>query len=174
MAANPALWADIARDLDAAAENAAAAVRRDRSLADPEAVTDVEARRDREVAIGVMLHNCYGALESALERLIQAMDGSLPVAPAYHSELVRRAAAPVPGLRPPMISPETASRLDRLRAFRHAFRHAYGGYDYSRAAENVQLAAGAVALFRRDIEVFAKAHGILSALDQRRTNDKDA
>jgi hypothetical protein len=95
---------------------------------------DADVRLDREIAVGQMLHNCYGAIESALERLIAAVDGTLPTGSAYYADLLRRAATPVPGVRPAMIGGELAADLDRLRRFRHAFRHAYGDYDYARAA----------------------------------------
>lgn len=93
MAANPALWADIQRDLDAARTNIRnAAMRADALQAGGELSGDL--RMDREYAIGLMLHNGYGAMECALERLVQAVDGGLPSGAAYHAELIRRAAAP--------------------------------------------------------------------------------
>ncbi|WP_448204417.1 ribonuclease toxin HepT-like protein [Azospirillum sp. sgz302134] len=164
MAANPALWADVQRDLDAARTNVrTAAARAETLLAGdplPEPLPD-DVRMDREYAIGLMLHNGYGAMESALERLVQAVDGALPMGAAYHAELIRRAAAPIEGLRPAMLSPTTAARLQKLRGFRHALRHAYDGYDFARAAENVPIAVEAEAGFRADVTAFARAMGIL-------------
>jgi hypothetical protein len=119
-----------------------------------------DVRIDREYAIGAMLHNAYGAMESALERLIQAVDGDLPSGAAYHAELVRRAARAVNGVRPAIISRTTATELQRLRAFRHAFRHAYDGYDYARAAENVPLAERVTGRFRDEITRFATTIGL--------------
>ncbi|QCO02922.1 hypothetical protein [Azospirillum argentinense] len=160
MAANPALWADIQRDLDAARTNIRnAAMRADALQAGGELSGDL--RMDREYAIGLMLHNGYGAMECALERLVQAVDGGLPSGAAYHAELIRRAAAPVAGLRPAMITSETAGRLQKLRSFRHALRHAYDGYDYTRAAENVPVAVAVEDSFRTDMTAFATSMGIL-------------
>jgi hypothetical protein len=53
MGANPALWADVQRDLAAARANVAGAVVRATSLAEGGAI-DNEFRRDREIAVGSM------------------------------------------------------------------------------------------------------------------------
>ena len=154
---NPALWADITRDLDAATRYAETAVRRAASLkAHPEDMDD-DVREDREAAIGLLLHNCYGAMESALERIIQAMDGTLPASSSYHADLIRRAQTAIEGVRPAIISTSTARGLQKLRAFRHVFRHAYDGYDYDRAAENVPTAEVTVPSFCKDIREFGQA-----------------
>jgi hypothetical protein len=83
MGANPALWADVQRDLAAARANVAGAVARAASLAAGGAIDD-DFRLDREIAVGSMLHNCYSAVERALERLIVAFDGGLPSGRRHH------------------------------------------------------------------------------------------
>ena len=103
-----------------------------------------------------MLHNCYSAVERALERLIVAFDGGLPSGRNYHADLIERAAAPLVGVRPAVVSRRLAADLHRLRQFRHAFRNAYGDYDYTRAAENVPIAERAMTLV--EIE-FAELRG---------------
>lgn len=162
MAVTPALWADVRRDLDAARGNAASAAVRADTLADPAmapALTQ-DARIDREYAIGLMLHNAYGAMESALERLIRSVDGDLPVGGSFHSEIIRRATTPIDGVRPAIIGARTAAQLQKLRGFRHALRHAYDTYDYGRAAENVPVAVEAERALRADVEAFAATMGI--------------
>lgn len=156
MALNPALWADVQRDLEAARKNAADLLARAEALEGHGTELPPDLRLDREIAIGAMLHNCFGALESALERLIEAVDGGLPTGRNYHAELIRRAAAPVPGVRPTIISPALAADLQQLRQYRHAFRHAYGDYNYARAAENVPIVSRAVPALAAEIEVFAQ------------------
>ncbi len=162
MAENRALWSDIDRDLGVAETNAAQAGERAASLRSGSAALSADSVLDREYAIGVMLHNAYGAMESALERLILAVDGGLPTGPGDHTDLLRRAGAPIPGLRPEMITAETEALLQRLRAFRHVFRHAYGTYDYERAEQNVAVAATATARLRCELAGFAEAAGILA------------
>jgi hypothetical protein len=151
------LWADVARDLDAATRFAKSAVQRAASLEDHSEDMDDDIREDRQAAIGLLLHNCYGAMESALERIILAVDGTLPTSPNYHSDLIRRARMAIEGTRPVMISADTASGLQKLRAFRHVFRHAYDGYDYDRAAENVAIAESTAPSFCKDIQEFRQA-----------------
>ena len=154
---NPALWADVRRDLDAASRFADGAVRRAASLERGDLALDPDAREDREAAIGLLLHNCYGSMEAALERLIKSIDGDVPAGSSFHSNLILRAQTEIEGMRPPMISVTTARKLQKLRAFRHVFRHAYDGFDYNRAAENVPLAEAVVQALRDHLERFRDA-----------------
>lgn len=87
MAANPALWADVQRDLEVARKNAADLLTRAEALERHGAELPPDLRLDREIAIGVMLRNCFGAMESALERLIEAVDGSVPTGAAVLADL---------------------------------------------------------------------------------------
>jgi uncharacterized protein YutE (UPF0331/DUF86 family) len=155
VAVNPALWADISRDLDAAIRYCETAVQRAATLEAHSDDMDEDVREDRQAAIGLLLHNCYGAMESALERIIRSLDGTLPTSSNYHSDLIRRARMVIEGTRPALISTSTAQGLQKLRAFRHVFRHAYDGYDYDRAAENVAIAAATVPAFNDEIREFA-------------------
>jgi hypothetical protein len=161
MAANPALWADVQRDLEVGRKNAVDLQARAEALEKHGAELPADLRRDREIAIGAMRHNCFGALESALERLIEAIDGGLPTGRNDHVDPIRRAAAPVPDVRPAIVSPAVAADLQQLRQYRHAFRHAYGDYDYARAAENVPIVARALPAFTSDVETFARAVALI-------------
>jgi hypothetical protein len=53
---NPALWADITRDLDAATRYAETAVQRAASLESHSEDMDDDIREDRQAAIGLLLH----------------------------------------------------------------------------------------------------------------------
>jgi hypothetical protein len=117
-------------------------------------------REDREFAIGKHLHDAYSAAEKAIERLVEMVDGTLPAGRSFHRDLIRRAARPVEGLRAAMIGPETEEALLRLVAYRHAFRHVYGGFDYALAAPNVPLAAAALPRLRGDLLAFASGLGL--------------
>jgi hypothetical protein len=85
------------------------------------------------------------------------VDGALPTSPSYHFDLIRRAQVAIEGIRPALISTSTAQGLQKLRAFRHVFRHAYDGYDYDRAAENVSIAEKTVPAFCKEIRDFGQA-----------------
>ena len=159
MAANPALWADVRRDLDAARDSCSRAASRAKSLEERGHQMDPDARFDRELAVGTLLHDCYSAMEACIERLIEAIDGDRPKGGDYHAQLIGRAAASIEGLRPAVITGETARDLNTLRSFRHAMRHAYGSFDYCRAAPNVPIAIRTVDRFDREVTGFLQGLG---------------
>ena len=161
MAANQALWADVKRDLEAAKQSLLLAAERAETLKSRGNKMKPDVRFDRELAVGKLLHDCYGAMEAAMQRLVDAIDGGRPTGEDYHAQLIVRAGSVIPDLRPAMISKATAKDLQALRGFRHAVRHAYGEFDYDRAAPNVPIARRAVASFQKDITAFAKALKIL-------------
>jgi len=73
----------------------------------------------------VALHHGYGAVESALERVARALEGSLPTGRDWHVALLESMALDIDGVRPRVLSDESLRRLRSLLAFRHFFRHAY-------------------------------------------------
>jgi hypothetical protein len=161
MARHPALWSDVTRDLDTAERACRLAAERAVSLAERGDQMPDDVRFDRELAIGKLLHDCYGALEAVLERLVDAIDEERPKGGDYHTRLVQRAAADIGGLRPAMIGAATAKDLQELRGFRHVMRHVYGDFDYERAAPNVGIAQRTVKNFRAEITEFARRIDIL-------------
>ena len=59
------------------------------------------------------------------------------------------------GIRPALLSAETASGLDELRRFRHLFRHAYtADLDPGRVTDLAARAARVQRDFERDLERF--------------------
>jgi hypothetical protein len=105
--------------------------------------------------------DCCAALESVPERLIDAVDGDRPKGGDYHAQLIERATLPLARIRPAIVSAETARDLHALRGFRHVMRHAYGGFDYARAAPNAEIAARTVARVSAEVTAFARSMGIL-------------
>jgi hypothetical protein len=156
MAVTPPLWSDVGADLALAAAQTAKAVAKDAELA----AMPAAAREDRELAVGKHLHDAVCAVERALERLIQDIDGDLPRGRSDHRDLLDRAARMMPDLRPPILSAETRRDVGLLLGFRHAFRHAYGSFDDALAKPNVALALRAVPAARREIETFARGMGL--------------
>jgi hypothetical protein len=75
--------------------------------------------------LALALHHYYTALETALSRVIRAIDGALPTGPDWHVALLEEAAQPLDPLRPALISPERLPALAELRRFRHFLRNAY-------------------------------------------------
>lgn len=109
---------------------------------------------------GLALIQCCDALESALTRLILQADGALPAEGArYHEDLIRRAARPLDGVRPAILTPQTAELLLQLGQGRISFRDETGARRFPRAAQLVPLAARAVEAVRHDITAFVEAAG---------------
>ena len=105
-------------------------------------------------SMGYQLHNLYGAFEQLFEEVARFFENQVEGI-QYHAELVRRMQLEIEGVRPALLSTETASDLDELRRFRHRFRHAYtADLDSDKVAD---LAAKVVCIqrdFARDLERF--------------------
>lgn len=71
------------------------------------------------------VHNYYSAVEDLLKIVAAAFENNIDDASRWHSELIDRMTLEIEGVRPRLLSGETASLLHRLRSFRHFFRHAY-------------------------------------------------
>ena len=98
-------------------------------------------------SMGYQLHNLYGAFEQLFEEIARFFENRVDEA-SYHTDLLRRMQLDIQGIRPALLSAETASGLDELRRFRHLFRHAYAAeLDLEKVAD---LAARAAAI-QRDV-----------------------
>jgi hypothetical protein len=79
----------------------------------------------RRLALAFELERFYTAVETSLERAIQALDGAVPRGAHWHAELLHAASVAVPGFRPALLTAEAASALRELLSFRHFARHSY-------------------------------------------------
>ena len=152
----PPAWSDVVNDLKAAQRQVERAEARHLAL---ESRTG-DDREAYELAIGKHLHDAYSATEKALERVIEMVDGNVPTGRSFHRDLIQRAAEPVEGVRPAIITPDSERAMLRLASFRHVFRHAYSFFDYEMAAPNVAIAAEAIPRLREEIMAFAAALGL--------------
>ena len=113
------------------------------------------------IASGV--EKAYGGMERVLRRIAAEVDGHVPRDEAWHATLLRRMGSPLPGVREAVVAPETPSRLDVLRAFRHRERNSYAAdLDPVRLLAVAGEVATTVAAFTVDIERFTAgldAHG---------------
>ena len=64
------------------------------------------------------LHDFYSGLERIFEQIASSVDRTVPSARDWHRDLLRQMAVEVPGIRPQVISVETASAVDEYRRFR--------------------------------------------------------
>ncbi|MBC8448728.1 MAG: hypothetical protein H8D78_13355 [Chloroflexi bacterium] len=76
-------------------------------------------------AAALNLHGFYAGIERLLEIIADGIDQTKPSGPHWHEELLRQMAAEIPGVRPPVLSPQARDRLDRYRGFRHVVRNVY-------------------------------------------------
>jgi hypothetical protein len=108
-------------------------------------------------AIALTLHSIYTGYEKILEMIIKGIDGDVPTALDYHTALLKRASYPIPDVRPGIISEETFSSLNMLRAYRHKLRRIY---TYLIAPEKVvrltEIALKSSDLFYKDWEGLKK------------------
>lgn len=100
------------------------------------------------------LHDFYSGLERVFEQIAAVVDQSVPSAHDWHRELLRQMEVEVPGLRPQVISSDTAAAIDEYRRFRHVVRNVYA-FDFD--PERIE------ALATRLKPAFAVAKGDLSA-----------
>ena len=75
-------------------------------------------------SMAYQLHNLYGGFEQLFEEVAGTFENRVE-GEGYHKGLLRRMKLRIEGIRPALLSPETAGILDELRRFRHLFRHAY-------------------------------------------------
>jgi hypothetical protein len=166
MGENPALWADIARDLDAALRHARqAAGMRDALLAGGMDGLTADAYG---LAVGKHLDDAFAGTERALERIIIAIDGDRPQGRDSHRALLLRAATEVPGLRSAILDEAHLEELFPLLSFRHVFRNSYMRYDPERAMPNVAAALDALPDVAARIESFCREFGIAPMGEPRR------
>jgi len=76
-------------------------------------------------AAALNLHDFYAGLERVFRRVASDIDGSVPSGTDWHRDLLQQMTAEIPGLRPAVLSPETAKSLDEYLRFRHVVRNIY-------------------------------------------------
>ncbi len=105
-------------------------------------------------SMGYQLHNLYGAFEQLFEEVARFFENQIDES-RYHADMIRRMQLELQGIRPALLSAETAADLDELRRFRHLFRHAYAAeLDPDKVADLAAQAVRARRAFARDFERF--------------------
>lgn len=113
--------------------------------------------------IGSILHDYYTAIEKIFRVIARGVDRSVPSDEQLHKELLDQMALAIPGVRPPVLTGETALRLDELRAFRHVFRNVYGfNLDARKITKLLEGLPGLAADLKKDLHIFRlKMRGLL-------------
>jgi uncharacterized protein YutE (UPF0331/DUF86 family) len=92
----------------------------------------------RATAIAAAVHNVYNGIEDILSSLARDVDGHVPAGEASHRDLLDQMAAPIEGVRGPVLDDRAFALLSALKDFRHVVRHRYGmEIDLARAEENL-------------------------------------
>lgn len=105
-------------------------------------------------SMGYQLHNLYGAFEQLFEEVARFFENQIDES-RYHADMIRRMQLELQGIRPALLSAETAADLDELRRFRHLFRHAYAAeLDPDKVADLAAQAVRTQRAFARDFERF--------------------
>ena len=76
-------------------------------------------------SVALNLHSFYSALERIFELIALELDGGALGGESWHSELLRQMSLDVPDVRPAVLRPDSAARLDEYRKFRHRIRNMY-------------------------------------------------
>jgi hypothetical protein len=93
--------------------------------------------------IGVQMSAWYNALEDLFSRVARAFGESPAAGDAWHTELLRRMAAPAPHVRPALVAPALYAALLTVLKFRHFLRHAYAvRLDWTKMAPAVEALTG--------------------------------
>ena len=76
-------------------------------------------------SVALNLHGLYSAAERLFELIVRNVDRSVLEGTAWHRDLLEQISKDVPGVRPAVISKDTAKDLDQFRRFRHLVRNVY-------------------------------------------------
>lgn len=90
-----------------------------------QALSDFAERIPRLVeqrGMASIVHDFYTAIEHLFEKIAPELNGGLPAGPFWQRELLENMTLDLPGLRPPVVTQETARELEELRRFRDRCR----------------------------------------------------
>lgn len=76
-------------------------------------------------AVALNLHGFYSGAERLFQLTARYIDETQPDGESWHQQLLSLMAREAPGVRPAVISTETAADLDEYRRFRHLVRNIY-------------------------------------------------
>ena len=116
---------------------------------------DTKHERVYRESLALKLHNFYTGCERMFTRISEELNGGLPKSHDWHVRLLRKMTLDIEGIRPAVLSKETASLLDEYRSFRHVVRNTYGfEIKMSRMKPLLDSFATALAAVRKDLSTF--------------------
>ena len=112
-----------------------------------------------EMALMHSLQSAHTSLESALVRILEILGEETPAGHNRHVDIIRRAAASLPGKRPPILSPAIAEAVNETRKFRHRATHNYDSFEIRETSRTIEAAemlmkglAAEIAAFQNSID----------------------
>lgn len=106
-------------------------------------------------AVGLNLQGFYNGLERLFESIARQIDGSIPEGGSWHRDLLKQMALDVPGVRPSVISQETAVALEDYLGFRHIVRNLYTwDLDPTKVSQLVDRLPKIISMLDADLEKF--------------------
>lgn len=116
---------------------------------------------------GSILHDYYTAAEKIFKTIATKIDKSIPPGEQWHKELLEQMTLSLPGLRPAVISVDTAQKLDPYRGFRHIFRNVYGfNISFTRMRDLLHELPVADKMLQGDLDEFTHKMHHLHGLDE--------
>lgn len=123
------------------------------------ALHDIEDAPDRfkgsvEIEIAKHLYDVYMGMETIFRQIAKEIDEYIPQSETWHKDLlIQMTEARVE--RSPVISHETAKRLEQILGFRHVFTHQYSiKIDYKQTEKNAKNIELLFEDFSKEIDIF--------------------
>lgn len=82
-------------------------------------------RKSTKKLKALSLRDLYNTFEDLFVEIAKTFENRIENPIFFHKELLKRMTIEVPKIRPKVLSKESFFILDKLRGFRHIFRHAY-------------------------------------------------
>jgi hypothetical protein len=108
-------------------------------------------------SVALNLHSFYSGFERLMEFTAYQLDGGPPKGPSWHKDLLQQMSTDLPGIRPPVITPDSADQLDEFRRFRHVVRNVYAEHlDPERIGKLVERLSATWRQLRAELEMFTQ------------------
>jgi hypothetical protein len=118
-------------------------------------------------SVAFNLHSFYAGIERIFELIANEIDGGVMGGESWHNNLLRQMAVDLPGVRPAVLSTETAESLAEYLRFRHLIRNIYVfRLDVTRMAHLAQEIDAVWAKLQQEISHFIDCLQALSRADE--------
>jgi hypothetical protein len=107
-------------------------------------------------SVALNMHGFYAGLERAFRRIAAMVDGSVPEGDSRHQDILAQMGADLPGVRPPVLSPECMKELSEFLRFRRVVRNIYAfKFDPERLERLSERLGPAFQMTKAELLVFA-------------------